>query len=383
MQPSSNGIGAFVTAIRRNRTRVHTCSEGSSANTVISKQRQSTSVGTIGGSLFRRLRKSSTRRVEPSACKVERENAVEIETDGLQNEVFSFPLLASHEQQFLQDVFESTCDSAPPALAACLRNRAQLMLGAVFAEMIDALQDSIQADAKERLEVINIRMASWTNQAQQALASSMSKSCGEAHGECGPKAVMHTAEFIVFALQLKLQAISHLMNNSYMQEVQKRAFQDSSFISSPVIDASSVCRQHGRDAGQHGDQDIDLSQAPMTSSTVNTYDLRKEYHRISQEAGKRGDMGTNSAILASSAINASIFRRECDRLHARDGETQDIESCVTLNPVALGGMPTLLGSNKNSESRTRMPPFDKADNVTSLPSVPTTVLSGDSTPRFS
>lgn len=325
----SSGIRAFAKAMRPNRNSVDVFGDCSTCvGTSSSAPRRGISVGAVGRSMLRRLRPICAKHSKSSTTDNDLESAAVCAADASDRGRL-FPLCKPCVQKFLEEVFGAACAMSPPASVADVQMQGGSLLNDVFTDIAAACDECLRLSTRERHEAIHAYLARWANATQMALGSALAEvaeqqlnAARSAQGEDTPLMQSNRATFV---LQLKLQALSRLMCDEYVQ-------------------------------GMIADKHVEVPDARPADSQC-------------------------MAIDASSGINASIFRSERNAIAAGNGKSGDMEPSVSLNRAAWRQPPKRVGKLRTMASLTKLPcspeSVDDEKVVASLAD-----CAADGTPRF-
>jgi hypothetical protein len=199
-----------------------------------------------------------------------------------------FPLCSKPVQQFLEEIFTTACGVAPAFVnSAKVVNTA--VLRGVFADLADVCQESLRLDPSQRHKLICSHMAKWTNVAQThlagAVAQKFTQDLNTKRDELTKSDSEQSAEFVIFILQMKLQASARLIDDDYVRK---------------IIDDS-----HHSDISNIRQQDTQCM-AIDESSAINALIFRKESSKVSRGKDDRKD------FESSVALNRAAWRRRTD-----------------------------------------------------------------------
>jgi hypothetical protein len=184
-------------------------------------------------------------------------------------------------------------------------------------------------------------MTRWINDAQKALAAALT----EKMAWDAPQG--HSSQLVLFALQLKLQASTRLLNEDYVGSMQGFGYPKDDQVSIRAPSLSNTSSEGSAKVVRH-DQELtkavvpcktkkvrfqveNASVIPATNFTTSSSDQNSILRDHVEPDAEPGDVDSPIAkhmdlesmgIEASSAVNASIFRAERERL-SRTGEIKE------------------------------------------------------------
>jgi len=216
----------------------------------------------------------------------------------------------------LDEAVVAACDSIPQSLASELQVSGHRSLAATFVELVDACEECIGRDPVERHRTACSYNSKWTQAAQTALSSvlanptlltSQSRRADPRRSRTKvdgiPARTEHSAEFVIFALQLKLQVTARLMDDDFVKQLQNE-FKNFDLRQAAI--QSEIQVQVDRDVNAELRHAANHS-GGREGTDGTAIELRQSF--IPSGFPTQLDPGHNDDAVASAVLNARIWRK--------------------------------------------------------------------------